>query len=56
MSDSPSLATEFQKKLADDPAFAANAQARLTWWLERSNYQGSTANRYPVALVWEKNF
>ena len=56
MADSPALAAEFQKKLADDLTFAGNAQGRLTWWLERSNYQGPTANRYPVALVWEKNF
>ena len=56
MADSPALAAQFEARVKDDAAFAGNPQARLSWWLERSNYQGATANRYPVAVVWEKNF
>lgn len=56
MAESPGLRAEFAKKVAEDAGFAGDGQARLRWWLERSSYQGSTANRYPVGLVWEKEF
>jgi hypothetical protein len=52
----PELMREFQAKLKDDPTFAADPQARLAWWISRSNYQPSAANRYPVLEVWEKNW
>jgi len=47
---------EFQAKLKADAAFAANPEARLDWWITRSNYQPSAVNRYPVLEVWEKNW
>ena len=56
MAGNPAMAKEFEAKLASDPAFAADAQARLTWWLSRSNYEKPTANRYPVARLWAKPF
>jgi len=56
MADHPDLKAEFDKKLAADPTFAADPQARLLWWLGRSNYQKPSTNRYPVALIWEKPF
>ena len=34
----PELMQEFQAKLKDDAAFAADPQARLDWWISRSNY------------------
>ncbi len=52
----PDWMQEFQAKLKADPTFAADAQARLDWWITRSNYQPSAVNRYPVVEVWEKNW
>jgi len=54
--EKPELMTEFKKKLADDRKFAANPQARVSWWVARSSYQPSATNRYPVLEVWEKNW
>ena len=56
MIEYPEVKAAFEKKLADDPAFATDPQARLLWWLGQSSYQKSTANRYPVGIVWERNF
>jgi murein tripeptide amidase MpaA len=56
MADNPTMRGEFEAKLKAEPAFAADSQARLTWWLSRSNYQKPSTNRYPVAQIWEKNF
>ena len=52
----PEMLKEFNAKLAADPAFAADANARITWWVSRSNYQPSAVNRYPVVQVWEKTW
>jgi murein tripeptide amidase MpaA len=52
----PEYLTQFNAKVASDPAFAADPTARLTWWAERSNYQPSAANRYPILEVWEKTW
>jgi hypothetical protein len=54
--DHPELVAEFNAKLAADPAFAADSNARLTWWISRSSYQPSPANRYPVLEVWSKTW
>jgi hypothetical protein len=54
--DHPELVAEFNAKLAADPAFAADSNARLTWWISRSSYQPSPANRYPVLEVWNKTW
>ncbi len=51
-SERPDLYKEFQAKLAAEPAFAADSQARLTWWLSRSSYQPPYQNRYPIVEVW----
>ena len=50
--DNPALYREFQARLKADPVFAADAPARLAWWLARSNYQPAAANLYPVVAVW----
>jgi murein tripeptide amidase MpaA len=52
----PEFLKEFQNKLKSDPAFATDSQARLDWWISRSSYQPSAANRYPVVEVWDKNW
>ena len=50
--ENPAQWSEFQAKLASDPAFAADPAARLTWWLTRTPYHPASSNRYPVAEVW----
>jgi Zinc carboxypeptidase len=54
--DHPEWLQEFEAKVTSDPAFAADPQARISWWTSRSNYQPSAVNRYPVLQVWEKNW
>ncbi len=54
--DHPELEQQFQTKLKADPAFAADPDARLKWWLSQSNYQPSAVNRYPIAEVWQKTW
>jgi hypothetical protein len=51
--ENPALLAEFQQKVKDDPKFAADPEARVSWWVARSNYQPSAVNRYPVVEVWE---
>jgi hypothetical protein len=52
----PEMLKEFEAKLQQDAAFAADPQTRLDWWMARSNYQPSAVNRYPVVEVWDKNW
>ena len=54
--DHPELQQQFQDKLTQDKTFAADPDARLKWWIERSNYQPSAVNKYPIAEVWNKNW
>lgn len=53
MLDHPDLAKQFQDKVASDAAFAADPQARLMWWFQRSDYAPSNAGRYPILRVWK---
>ena len=52
----PEMMAEFQAKLKSDSAFAADPNARITWWVSRSSYQPSAVNRYPVVEVWQKTW
>jgi hypothetical protein len=56
MADNPELAREFLAKVAADPAFAADRNARLLWWYQHSKYEPSDNGRYPIVRVWEKNW
>jgi hypothetical protein len=56
MADSPELRKQFEEKLASDPKFAADRQARLAWWYQQSKYQPEDSGRYPIVRVWEKNW
>jgi hypothetical protein len=56
MADSPELRAQFEARLASDPPFAADRNARLRWWLERSRYDSGDAGRYPIVRVWEKTW
>lgn len=49
MAKDPALKAEFEKKLHDDPAFAADSEARLTFFFERSAwYSAQDVGAYPV--------
>ena len=56
MADNPDLANEFLAKVAADPSFAADRNARLLWWYQHSKYEPSDNGRYPIVRVWEKNW
>jgi hypothetical protein len=56
MADNPDLAREFEAKVAADPAFAADRNARLAWWYQHSRYEPEDTGRYPIFRVWEKNW
>jgi hypothetical protein len=56
MAESPELRKQFEAKLASDPAFAANARARLEWWYQQSKYESSDVGRYPILRVWKKSW
>jgi len=56
MANSPELKKEFEQKVATDAKFAADPQARLNWWFERSKYDEGDGNVYPVVRVWEKTW
>jgi len=49
LQEHPELKAEFDKKLKDDPAFAANPRSRLQFFFERSPwYKVQDVGRYPV--------
>ena len=48
------LKTEFDQKLATDPAFAKNPRARLLWLYQRSPYAEPDKDVYPVIRTWVK--
>jgi hypothetical protein len=56
MAGDPELRRQFEAKLAADAQFAADARARLQWWLQQSKYEAGDAGRYPIARVWEKTW
>ena len=49
MAADPALKAEFVRKLADDPAFAANGDARLQWFYQRTPFYDDRYLLYPVA-------
>jgi hypothetical protein len=48
LASDPALKAEFERRLAEDPAFAASPQARLMFFYERSPYYDQTHEVYPV--------
>jgi hypothetical protein len=56
MAGDAELRRQFEARLAGDPQFAADARARLQWWLQQSKYQPGDTGRYPIARVWEKTW
>jgi murein tripeptide amidase MpaA len=49
--DNPELRREFEKRLMDDPAFAASSRARLNFFYQRSPYWDQQMNLYPVGRI-----
>ena len=49
MAADPALKTAFEAKLAADPAFAADGDARLQWFYERTPFYDDRFRLYPVA-------
>ena len=48
LASDPALKTEFEAKLAADPKFAADRDARLGWFYERTPYYDERFLLYPV--------
>ncbi|MFN7963087.1 MAG: M14 family metallopeptidase [Thermoanaerobaculia bacterium] len=48
LAEDPALAAEFQKKLSEDAAFAADPQARRRWFYERTPFADERYRLYPV--------
>jgi murein tripeptide amidase MpaA len=48
LATNPALRAEFERKLAADPKFAANPDARLSWFYERTPYYDDRFLLYPV--------
>jgi hypothetical protein len=53
LAQNPGLKEEFERKLKDDPAFAASPHARLEFFLRRHSSWDSHLNLYPVFRVDE---
>ena len=49
MAANPALKAAFEAKVASDPAFAANGDARLAWFYERTPFYDERYRLYPVA-------
>ena len=47
----PALKTEFEKKLADDKAFAGDPDARLSFFYDHSPYRDARIGLYPVGRL-----
>jgi len=50
LASDPALRAEFEAALAADPEFAANPDARLAWFYERSPYYDARYQLYPVGI------
>jgi hypothetical protein len=51
MAKDPKLKAEFEEKVTNDPAFAANSYGRLNWFYQHSPWWDSHLGRYPVGRV-----
>ncbi|GAB4187584.1 MAG: M14 family metallopeptidase [Wenzhouxiangellaceae bacterium] len=53
LAEDAELAQAFRRKIAEDPAFAGDARARLHWFYERSPYFDQQYQVYPVYRQFE---
>ena len=54
MASDPTLKAEFEKKVANDPVFAASAHARLNFFYERTPFYDERLNVYPIGRIFER--
>jgi hypothetical protein len=54
MTEDPSLKVEFEKKKAEDTAFAKNADAILNWFYNKSPYRDPARDIYPVGKIFDR--
>ena len=47
----PALKAAFERRVADDPEFAADPHARLYWFYERTPYFDERLDVYPVGRI-----
>ena len=52
LAEDPALKAAFDKRLREDKAFAADPQARLQWFYQRTPFHDVNAFVYPVGLVF----
>jgi hypothetical protein len=48
--EDPALREAFEARLATDPEFAADGDARLRWFYERSPYYDQALRLYPIGI------
>ncbi len=51
LASNPALKAEFERRLREDPQFAASPQARLQFFYRRSPYWDDRLNKYPVVRL-----
>ncbi|MCA1798856.1 MAG: peptidase M14 [Xanthomonadaceae bacterium] len=54
MAEDPALREAFERRVADDPEFAANPRARLHWFYQRTPYYDERLNVYPIGRLMEE--
>lgn len=54
LENDPKLREEFEQRLAEDEAFAAQPRARLNFFYKRSPYRDDRLNLYPVARITDE--
>ncbi len=52
LAEDPALKAAFDKRLREDKAFAADPQARLQWFYQRTPFYDVNAFVYPVGVVF----
>ena len=54
LAEHPDLKEKLEKKIEEDPAFAANHYAQMWFVFQNSPYYEKTHNRYPVSRINKK--
>jgi hypothetical protein len=54
MEEDPTLKKEFEKKKADDPEFARNPSAILTWFYSQTPYWDNRKDIYPIGKIFDR--
>ena len=54
MAHDPKLKEEFERKVMNDPKFAADSRARLDFFYRRTPYHDERLNIYPIGRIFER--